>query len=645
MTKRYIYIALIFIPYLVLGQVDSTKVMDEVIIDADERLEYQGLSISPIDSLILQQQNATSLADLLSNFSPVFIKSYGQGSLASISFRGTGASHTQVLWNGLNINSPSLGQVDFSQIPTSFINNVALYHGGSSVGLGNGGLGGSITLASTPEWNKGVSLKLGQVVGSFGTYRTILNSGFSKKRSAVRVNYYRESSENNFSFTNPDNGRFTREKQRNGNYLKQGFTTDFFQQLNEHNVLSLHTWYLNSDRNIPSIIASLDVDKNESQKDSDRRLLLEWRNIGDKYTSSLKVGTTLNDIHYRLLNNTIEGLIYNSFSTSMSTQIIQNFDYDLGKKTVIKSRLNAIHEHIHYREKEIFNPRDRKNERTQLGGAISVHHQLHKKVSLYSLLRQDIIDGQSIPTIGSGGFRVDFCKHYFLSYNITNNYHVPTLNDLYWYPGGNDSLQPEQGVSHDIKLSKKWNGKRFNIKTTLTYFNSRINNWILWSPTSNGFWTADNLQKVYNRGLEVYVKSAFHLDRVQLTTIASYGYTLSTNESETTKGTATANKQLIYIQVHKGNFLAKVNYKGFEIGYNTNFESERFTTSSNDRDSFFRLPFYQLHRLSIGQSKTVGKGKLHGEFSINNLFHEDYQTILSRPMPGRNYLFSISYSY
>ena len=60
---------------------------------------------SHIDTTVLYEKGTLSLSDLLSENTPVFIKNHGRGALASASFRGTAASHTQVNWNGIKINS------------------------------------------------------------------------------------------------------------------------------------------------------------------------------------------------------------------------------------------------------------------------------------------------------------------------------------------------------------------------------------------------------------------------------------------------------------------------------------------------------------------------------------------------------------
>ena len=79
-----------------------------------------------LDTLVLQSKSTSSLSDLLIQHSPVFIKTYGPGGTSTASFRGTTASHTLVLWNGFQLNAPSLGQVDFSTIPVFLADDVSL---------------------------------------------------------------------------------------------------------------------------------------------------------------------------------------------------------------------------------------------------------------------------------------------------------------------------------------------------------------------------------------------------------------------------------------------------------------------------------------------------------------------------------------
>jgi len=82
-----------------------------------------GVQKTQLDTLVLHENIALSMADVLTFNSSIFIKQYGRATLSTVAFRGTGPSHTQVVWNGMRINSPMLGMTDFSMIPSYFVDD------------------------------------------------------------------------------------------------------------------------------------------------------------------------------------------------------------------------------------------------------------------------------------------------------------------------------------------------------------------------------------------------------------------------------------------------------------------------------------------------------------------------------------------
>ena len=85
-----------------------------------------GAKTSQFDSALLALRPTASLADLLTDYSSSHIKAYGNGMLATISFRGTGPEHTAVLWNGINIAYPMLGQTDFSGLSLTYVSKLLI---------------------------------------------------------------------------------------------------------------------------------------------------------------------------------------------------------------------------------------------------------------------------------------------------------------------------------------------------------------------------------------------------------------------------------------------------------------------------------------------------------------------------------------
>ena len=137
-----------------------------------------GIEETKFDSAVLKENIALSIADALTFNAPVFVKQYGRATLSTVSFRGTGPSHTQVTWNGMRINNPMLGMTDFSMIPSYFIDDASLLHGTSSVSETGGGLGGLVKLATTPAAADGFGLQYIQGIGMFRTFDEFLRLGW-----------------------------------------------------------------------------------------------------------------------------------------------------------------------------------------------------------------------------------------------------------------------------------------------------------------------------------------------------------------------------------------------------------------------------------------------------------------------------------
>ena len=132
-------------------------------------LKDTGIRRTDMDSLALRENISVSLAGLLAYNSAVFVKQYGRASLSTVSLRGTSSSHSQVMWNGLKINSPMLGMTDFSLIPAFLTDEVFILHGSSSLQEVSGGLGGAMIMNTSLPETEGFGLQYGHELGSWRT--------------------------------------------------------------------------------------------------------------------------------------------------------------------------------------------------------------------------------------------------------------------------------------------------------------------------------------------------------------------------------------------------------------------------------------------------------------------------------------------
>ncbi|MFA8451204.1 MAG: TonB-dependent receptor [Bacteroidales bacterium] len=644
------------------GQSRDTINLEEVEV-IDHRVKKEAsMTRSVMDTIALMHTKELSLSELLTQSSPVFVKTYGRGAMATVSFRGTGASHTNITWNGIQLNSPNMGMVDVSLIPVFFIDKMELKHGASSLISGSGGLGGSIDIENQPDWGKHAYLEFTQGVGSFSTFDEFLTYKFGNKsfRSASRVFY--SSSENDFkyednSFAEPSlNGV---KVQKNGAYLKYGGLQEFYWLYKENNVFSIKVWSQYNKKNIPGILGSLNVELQNYQIDKNTYITADWKHYGDA-GQVLKVQTAY------LYNNTdyyyaVPYMNYDTHSDANSILAKANYEHPLSEAAMLFADLSYRRDFVSNNQNQSFSSdphffrasQDRISSKIQgvflLGkrftiNALSRFEWVNHNLKAAQIVGRDFMDMaknnggdfEFIPSLGLE-YLLEKSHSWKLTANAARNYHFPSLNDLYYLPGGNPDLKPERGISFEIGTSANIFSKdEISVEGSLTTFRSFIDNWIVW-VIRNEYATAKNLKEVDIQGLETNWK-IYGGEKFKYKAIMNYALTFSTNKTDSGhKGDESMGKQLPYIPKHSANVLLGLNYKGFSFNYNFGWYSRRFTTTSNQESTRNILPPVYQHDISLGKDFKLWKFPSSLELKINNLLNQTQVTLLRRPMPGINY--------
>jgi iron complex outermembrane receptor protein len=213
------------------------------------------------------------------------------------------------------------------------------------------------------------------------------------------------------------------------------------------------------------------------------------------------------------------------------------------------------------------------------------------------------------------------------------------LNDLYWYPGGNPDLLPEDGRTVDLALKYSLQKGPFKLDLRVGGYGSWVKNWIQWKPSFYRYWEPENVAKVFARGIENHLSAAFVQGDWKVTLSGNYVYTVTTDESETAVAQGVNGKQLIYIPHHHGNLLLNAQWKDWNVSYTMEATGAR-STSYNDEDTFPLNP-YVLHHVALGRQ--IDRFRL--ELRCNNLLNTDYQNVIWRAMPGRSFEVMVEYKY
>ena len=590
-----------------------------------------------IDTAIMQRLQTASLSQLLIQHSPVFIKTYGPGGTASASFRGTTASHTLVLWNGLQLNSPSLGEVDFSMIPVFFTDEVSLQWG-SKTSANSGGLGGVVNIANKQKFNEGLILDVKQTYGSFNTWGSYLTVGYSAKNMIARVKAYRNSSDNDFTYTNIATIPHQEMKQKNADFVDYGFMPEM-QVRFKNSLLTLVSWNQFSHRNYPPIMPNAFNNTKEYADNDFSRNLISYKYYWNSGRVELKSAYFHERQDYFLESYTSNGLPVTQINTLNKSDVFRqiiDLQQDLFRNWKLYAKVQYDYESVTSSDYDLDRDSDlsRKN-RDILSFYAALDGKIYRDLDLRMTLRNDIVDDKSagfFPT-ATLTYRMPFVKGLSFNAGYSHNYRNPTLNDLYWYPGGNENLKAENGKTFDFDINYLYENVNFNLDFRSGLYYSKVNDWIQWVPTNYRYWMPKNVSEVMARGFETHLKMNYSFALWTFSLSGNYVYSHTTDESEYAQQYDVNGKQLIYIPKHHANAFAEVRWKSWNMNYTFEFTGER-TTSMNDDEFFaYQLPYYILHHISFG--KQLNRFRL--EFKINNLLNESYHTVLWRAMPGRSY--------
>ncbi len=628
--------------------IPDTVHIGEVEVLAKRRIEEAGLKITRPDSVQKASMITADLSELISDYSPVFIKSYGRGSVATASFRGTAATHTQIYWNGMSLNSPMRGLADISLIPVFFTDDVYLLHGGSSMTKGSGALGGSIHLENIPDWNTSFGLEGLAETASFNSRKFFFKLSLGGKNIHSSTRFFYETADNNFPYFNSGVIPHKTDTLQNAGYFKTGILQEFYIRHFNDNLSTLRMWYQYGNRDLPQLMSYQGNEREEFQKDNQFRAQYDWKRYTDGVNYHFFSGINSTRLNYYRATPAF-GFV-NEDSNSKETgflnylRIFRQFD----EKTYATVTFNANY----YQVKAFDNitTGGYSENRMETSLMLNMHLKPSDLLALFILLRSETYDEKTVPFIPSAGIEWQFSRRLplILRANVARNYHKPALNDLYWIPGGNPELLAEDGFTGDVSFSTAVKGSKISFSNELTGFVSKIENWIAWQPASNGafYWEAGNIQNVLSRGAEYQFTGMLKSDGFLFRSGGNYSFTSTSNLNAVYSADESRGKQLIYIPRHKGGAYLSTTWQKFTFKFDINGVGKRYTKSSNrESDSEQVLNPYFLGKVSVGKQLPVNDLRLNLKFSVDNLFDKTYQSILWRPMPGRFYSFSVAFKY
>jgi len=600
-------IVFFFIGVFTYAQTDTIHLLDEVKLYGNFSPQINsGYQVQILADSILNNRQQ-SLGNLLQNQTNLYFKQNGNGMVSSISLRGSGASHTGVYWNGIAINSSLNGQTDFNTFSANGYNQIEIRKGGGGILFGSGAIGGAINLRDQIIFEDKFQTRVSLGLASYTTQKGLIRSQYSNQKIYTKIVLERNHSDNDYPYLGTDLHN------DNGAFKNFHIKSVLGYKLNQNNQLQLFATLSDNDRNLSR---TLTAPNNSKLTNRQHRLLLNWKNFGQNYNSSLKLAYLNEEYNFYFNKESSDYL----FGKSNNWILKYDFKYFINTNT-------SLHTGVENKYSTANGSSLLDKHRNDFEVYALLHQQPLEQLQYNVSARKGFSSVYEIPLIYAADLKYQFSSKFNIKANFSTNYRLPTYNDLFWNPGGNPNLLAEKSRSGELSLGyqhKKWT-------LNLTSYATKSKNLIQWRPETPTFWKPVNVQDVSSYGFEAEFKNIQKFGNHRIEFQSQYAYTIATDK--------VLEKQLIYVPFHKATTSLNYTYKDFTISFNEQYNGKVFITTSNTQT----VKAYWLSNMAI--YKNLFKQQLTIGLMVNNLWNTNYQSVSYRPMPNRNFELNINYKF
>jgi vitamin B12 transporter len=451
------------------AQAQEPKRVDPVVVTAtlvETPAEQLGASVSVVNGEDFQTYHYPTVDEALRSVPGVEIRRSGAyGKTTSVTIRGANANQVQVLVDGLRVKSPTLGQVDLSDISPDLIERIEVIRGAQSTIYGADAIGGVINIITRKGKGGPFQATVQQEVGNYDTLvsRATVYGAWKILNYALSASH----SESNGQFQN-DETDANAISARIGATLPWSSTLDFVFRYNKNDIGVPVKGVFPGPQPINPIINRNARSQSETtifSLEGKTRPVEWWETRGRlaRYENSAGFqdpadpGVDFDFPTFSQVNvERREAEWVNSFfiGTWSTSSVGLEHRREIGEN---HNTFRAVSE----TQSVFFEQQFRFFERLFLTGGFRVEDNsvfgttTTERGSLAFLIKET---GTRLRGSAGTGFR------------------APTFNDLFFPDFGNPDLQPEESLSYDFGVDQKlWNNR---IRLGLTYFQNNFKNLI-----------------------------------------------------------------------------------------------------------------------------------------------------------------------
>ena len=607
------------------AQIADSLILEEIVIEASHIAIpwlYQPVQATVIDSVLAARSGNRNIAGLLTSFSPAHIRSYG-GGLSSVSVRGFDSRQTQFVWNGFTMNHSMIGTTDFALYPSHLMDNIRVVNGNSSSVFGSGSVAGTIITESPLPVNH-ASFSFQQ--GSWGQFGSTISGGFnnSKLRTGVVLSGFQ--AVNNYPYFDRIRQResFRRNNQVENRHalIHAGFNKGDFQW-------DSAIWLGFHDYHVPGSVTVSNAQAVQT----------------DQFVNIFQRAGYVSTLGFTELSGLIQtyDLDYVDPRNRINSESTQNrYQFRLKHQARVHSSIfltglaeggNTVIKTNNYAD----NPK-----RKQFAAAIAAEILPWDFLRLYPSIRFDSYSDFGNATSGSLGVNVSTPISWLtLRSQISNSFSAPTLNDLYWRPGGNIDLIPEKSRTFEAGINAQKIVSFASLRFGATYFNTQFENGIRWFPGAGGVWSPINIAEMQSTGFEFELDAKMYLGDFFAQAYSSLTLLDATSPQRIDQTDQTTNKQVANVPASSFKITGVLGWKFFYTMASWNSIGERFTTDDHS-SPLDPLSPYNVLDVHFGLNLKFNNISADINYSLLNVLDSEYEVIAWYPMPPKNYNLNVT---
>ena len=601
-----------------------------------------GSDVAIIDSNVLAKSNEYFVGDILSEnlMGMNYFQSGGYGTTSAIQLRGQPKRYSTVYINGIKLSDPSTPSNDyyFGNLMNNSFESIEVLKGSQSTLYGSGAIAGTINLF-TKKGREGQNQSADISEGSFGTRN--LNASFDG--TLDKFDYFVNIT--NFS----SDGISARvDDDENDRYRNDNYEGNFGYQIN--NNIRFETYFNYADSFLEYDSVNL-THKDDNSTDDQQTLfsskfIIDNGNLKNTFSYNrtyilreVETGYTSSPASKEMFEGRREtfGLI-GQYNLSLDTRIVYGLDHEIDTA-------------------------EKKSYYWANGGASSVYKSNPKYIEKEEDINSQYVDLQLRPTekmYSTIGLRRDnhslageyYTQRATMAYKLESNLTLksslgtgirfPSLNEYYFGATVADSstLKPEESISFDIGFDKNYPNKNLDFSTTLfmVEYENYIGGWASNIDSGNTYVQKNTDATNKSHGIELSSNWKPSKDmRVDLGYVRTFSYDGSTCSNADDYCDNSMNVRIpSYVlsssisKVFKNNVTGKANFK---------YVGERRDYGGSD-NSFRQVMLDEYMVVDLSANYNMGDYKMN--FSLKNLFDEDYQEVNNYSTPGRNLNFRIN---